>query len=292
MAIMRFELGKFLILLLWIQALMDKVIASSVRPKPNTFTQITSNEAQQIISAINNARGHTVVPAVAMEAIVWDKGLAGALEGFMRQGLEQNPDFPYWLFENYPNNTRNTLSSCPYNICHLMHMKIPQLEPYAQAGYDYAFRDTGANSEHGVSRTIRLRVSQDNCCHYYACNATQFNNFASCCNNELIKLANGKTKNCRWSYQYYPRIVMDAISEPKAIPNLNLNPETSPGNVACFRLGIPGPHTPDNQPNSFACFFLYNFINGQQPLSDRPFVNGPRGSGCNTAYNARKGLCY
>lgn len=300
----RLEVGRILFVLLWIQSFVVNVLASKNRgqslrrsteaiddktwieqnvvvqrnstnpTKPNNFVQISTNEANRIQGAFNQGRGNTAIPAAKMPYVTWNWAATRVFQNFMAEGLAFDPLFPNWLFQRFNANVKNTITSCPYNICHLMHMGIPSLESLAREGWDYGFRDTGQNSDYAVSNIVHWRIiGQAACCNYNSANTTSFNNFASCCQNGHIVL-HGQSKNCNWAYQYKPRSDMDAVTE-----------------IAGFRLGIPGPNAPHHQPNSFALFFLYKFANGKGPINDQPFVVGPRGSQCQTTYNSKNHLC-
>jgi len=198
--------------------------------------EIKYKEKMQIIKAVNEGRRHVKAPAQNMKSITWDYELENDIRAFNVS--------PSWFYENSTKYSDNQDIHYDFNLRFLM--KEPEFKKYDDRNYSYIFHDTCNNGAGNVLGIFKFRLRQKDCFKYSKCSQDTFTNFQSC---SSVPIVRGSGMHCSWSWRYYTPLIRDDLK-----------------NIACMRLGIPGPFTPSHQKDAFACY-------GQMPqaTNDIPY---------------------
>ena len=222
------------------------------------YTSISVHEVKLIVNSINSVRKE--IDTGGMLQVSWNSSLQDALNTYV------TTINPYSLFNLSINPYTGNFT---YNILTLM--ENPNFVQFKNSGWRGLFHDTCQNSELSVLRIIHLRIRQQSCFNYSACNSSVFTNYETCTKLKTSQFRKNSSP-CSWFNAYYPQMLWPDIYQ-----------------IACFLTGIPGPNTPNHQPNSFGCFardlFKYH------PTNNLPYISGTKCTSCPKQFPKCDGLC-
>ncbi len=203
--------------------------------------QIQQQEKHKIVASVNNAYLNLTPSGTLRPKVTWDYSLELTLKAFHTiHGGD-------WFFED---------SGIKYNDDFKAHYKMFRLplEPeFKDLNIIYWFHDTCNNKENDVLNIFRHRIGQKHCFKYSNCNPLEYTSFMSC-NSMVIPREPGLP--CSWAWRYYTQIIRQDLKS-----------------FACIRLGRPGPSTPNNQTDSFACYATLD--KAKAPVGDVPYQAKP-----------------
>jgi len=213
--------------------------------------QLTNQEKIDLTNVLNSARANVNPSATSMKKVTWYPELEDALVKFRN---DNNGSIFFSLNHPYPNEYPGL--NVDFLMDHLM--QLPEFEQFKDNCRMW-YHDTNENGVGKVLLILRFRINQENCILFYNCSPLTFDYFSSCL--KLDQHGNIPTK-CIGANRYYADMMDEQYDS-----------------FAAVLLGIPGPFSPNCQPDSHLVIGC-NRAGLREYRDDIPFNIGPSASKC------------
>ncbi len=237
---------------------LDIFNQNSYTVAPNNI--MSAEERTAILNLVNyKMRGKTSPTACNLSVLTWDDDLQNALEKF----VIDNTGYAFFSTDHgFPQGPIVLYQKYNWLMYHLM--KLPEFVQWNDTTI-YITHDTQKNRPMSVYKIFQFREKQRFCFSYSSCSNNTYSNFESCMPDEF-------DQECHYASNFYIRLL------------------TEFDKIACVKTGVPGPFTPNNQPNGFVCYGTakkaLTFTN------DIPYQKClKRASECSANSSSYKGLC-